>query len=62
MQDDRQVARQLGVGLAKALRSLIVGVAAVTAALPVTDACPSDLIAGRAERENPGRSVNSRLI
>ena len=37
------------------------GLAAITAALPVTDAWPRDLIAGWAERENAGRSVNSRL-
>src|SRR5436309_2836554 len=36
--------------------------AAITAWRPVTDALPSDLIAGSADFENGGRSVNNRLI
>src|SRR6201996_8683908 len=50
-----------GVGLAKLLRSATVGSAAVTATLPVIEAWPSDVIAGSAECENDGRSVNRRL-
>ena len=49
-----------GVGFANSFRSETVGSAASTAVLPVTDACPSDLIAGIAECENAGRFVKNR--
>ena len=49
-----------GVGCANRFSAATVGVAACTACLPVTEAWPSDLIAGVAERENGGRFVSSR--
>jgi hypothetical protein len=50
-----------GVGFANWLRCLIVGLAAWTATLPVSEAWPSDLIAGNADFENAGRSRSSVL-